>query len=68
MTDLEKIKKTFKEIGLDFTLKDKKDYRGENVSIDFDKYIRVEHGIGYPSFWGELYFLNEKFVCHGLWE
>jgi len=58
MTDLEKLEKTFNELGVEF----------EKVLEKESIYLKLSSGIGHMGFICEFYFLNGKFINHGLWE
>lgn len=70
MNDYEKLKKTFEEIGVEFT----ETVSEEVEEVEYDggvktnKRIHLENGIGYYSFVCEFYFLDDKYQGHGVWE
>ena len=67
MTDQEKMKSMFDEVGVEHKLV----LEGGNVSngtVQYDTKILVEEGFGYSCFVCEFYFLEGKFVGHGVWE
>jgi len=75
MTDLEKMKNTFTELGVEFTEKTAKKEYSEDVkttSYDgeakWDVCLNLENGIGYYSFECDFYFLGGKYLTHGCWE
>jgi len=62
MTDLEKMKNTFIELGVEFN---------ESTVYDKGKYdaiLYLDSGIGYSGFTCDFYFLRGKYVNHGVWE
>lgn len=61
MNDLEKLKSTFTDIGIEFVTEDVK-HEAYNVRIV------INEGIGYSGFLADFYFLDGKFVNHGVWE
>jgi hypothetical protein len=70
MNDLEKLEKTFNEIGLqygkeDFDIIQYVDYDGE---ANYNTLIEINNGIGYYDFNCKFYFLDGKFQKHGCWE
>jgi hypothetical protein len=74
MSDLEKLKQCFTEIGVPFIeepidTEDQtfKDHSGVQ-EFTADTCVSIEEGIGYYSFYAEFNFLNGEFVCHGVWE
>lgn len=75
MTDLEKLEKTFVEIGVEYEKKTAKEEFGNEIhtlSYDevttFDMILNLNEGVGYPSFKCDFYFLKGKLVNHGCWE
>ena len=75
MNDLEKLKNTLTELGVEFKEKTAKEETGNEVftssyngSSKWDKCIRLDNGIGYFSFVCDFYFLNGVFQGHGVWE
>ncbi len=83
MTDYEKLKKTFKDIGVEFKERTAKEYCGEDIGVEFeypeidggvrgrieyDTLFDIDQGVGYIGFKTSFYFLKGKFVCHGCWE
>ena len=75
MTDLEKLKQTFKDLEIEFTEMIAEREFGEKVATDwhmgrarFDTYLEIDEGIGYPGFHTTFYFLDGKCVGHGCWE
>ena len=69
MKDLEKLKKTFEDLGLEFKVHERKseEPKYNHKDLEHDSFLRIERGVGY-LFWMEFYFLKGKFVGHGLWE
>jgi hypothetical protein len=70
MTDLEKLEKTFNELGLkyekeDFDIIKYADYDGV---AEYNTLIEINNGIGYYDFNCKFYFLDGKFQNHGCWE
>lgn len=70
MKDLEKLEKTFTEIGLKY---DKQDfdiiqYASHNGDSKYNSIIEINSGIGYLDFNCKFYFLDGKFQNHGVWE
>lgn len=66
-TDLDKLRKTFKEIGCDFgeaNLKEKEIVK----DVEYNAFLSLGKGIGYRGFCCDFYFLDGKFVNHGVWE
>ena len=71
MTDLEKLKKTFDEMGLAYDIflaKDLSPCNRDNIKDNWDTLLTIQEGIGYMGFNCDFYFLNGKFVEHGCWE
>ena len=75
MTDLERLQKTFTEIGVKYKVKSAKEEFGNEIhtlSYDkettFDMILELNEGVGYPSFRCDFYFLNGKLANHGCWE
>jgi hypothetical protein len=75
MTDLEKLEKTFTEIGVKFEKKTAKEEIDEEIKtvaydgeVRYDTMLKLENGIGYYSFICELYFLEGKYQNHGCWQ
>ena len=75
MTDIEKLKNTFTEIGVEFKEQTALDEWGEDITTrayddecKFDTSIKLSNGIGYGGFECDFYFLNGKYQGHGVWE
>ena len=66
-SDLDKLRKTFKEIGCDFEERNLKDKQIEG-SVEYNAKLLLDNGVGYKSMWMSFYFLDGKFVNHGAWE
>jgi len=71
MTDFEKLKKTFDEIGCEYEVERQCDLvklPWDGKIITFDQIIAIDYdGIG-DYFICYFYFLNGKFQGHGCWE
>lgn len=77
MTDLEKLKKVFDEIGQGYTIKNetnKETFSGP-CEIEFDVILRITSdedsdgdAIGYEGMFCEFYFLDGKRIATGCWE
>jgi len=69
MNDLEILTATFEKLNLEYEIERGtvkiREYDGE---VEFDTMITIQNGIGYFAFYTEFYFLNDKFVGHGVWE
>lgn len=61
-TDLEKIKQVFDDLKIYYVIKKTKKNKGHNVLL------RIDEGIGYMGFYCDFYFLDGKFVAHGIFE
>jgi len=75
MTDLDKMKSTFTDLGVDFNEKTSLFEHDEEVTTTsydgeakWDVCLYLENGIGYYRFECEFYFLGGNYVNHGLWE
>lgn len=75
ISELEELENTFNKIGLEYKKESAKNKTGLDIATTshhgkaiYDTVLTIENGIGYLSFWGEFYFLESKFVNHGLWE
>ena len=75
MNDLEKLKNTLTELGIEFEEKTAKEETGNEVhtsnydgSAEWDKCIELDNGIGYFSFICVFYFLDGVSKGHGVWE
>ena len=69
ITDLEKLKKTFDEIGQEYFIKTAT--HGEafiSREFQYDLVVAIDSGRGFAGMVGEFYFLNGKRVGHGVWE
>ena len=67
MTDLQKMISTFRQIGVKFNIYKEKDSWLTN-DIQYDKTICVDHGFGFPGSYVEFYFMEGKYLGHGVWE
>lgn len=67
MTDLEKMQAMFTEIGVEHKIVLEKG-TARIGSSPYDTKILLEEGFGYFCFFCEFYFLESKFVGHGVWE
>ena len=67
MTDLEKLKKTFTEIGQKYFVTIMGEFCASS-QLQYDRVIKLDSGVGYAGFLCEFYFLNGKRVGHGVWE
>lgn len=70
MSDIEKLTKTFSELGIEFTIKEYEDtqtadYDGE---AKYNARIKIRNGVGYYGFNCKFYFLDGKCTGHGVWE
>lgn len=75
MTDLEKMKNTFTELGVEFKEKTAKEEYNEDITTSsydgdatWDICLKLDNGIGYYSFECDFYFLDGKYLTHGVWE
>lgn len=75
MSDLDKMVKTFNELGVEYKVKTALEEYGRDIhlisydgEIMYDKYIKIKHGIGYYDFYCKFYFLAGKYQGHGVWE
>ena len=75
MKDLEQMKNTFNELGVEFTENTAKDEYNENIKTTYhdgeakwDVSLNLENGIGYCGFFCVFYFLDGKYLNHGCWE
>lgn len=76
MSDLEKLKATFDEVGVEYFVVTAREDRGEDIntitmyadSVTWDTSVRVPEGIGYGSFYCDFYFLDGKYQKQGVWE
>ena len=75
MTDLEKMKITFNELGVKYDVKNSQEEYNETPaitsydgSVTWDICLRLNNGVGYYSFECDFYFLDGKYQAHGCWE
>jgi len=74
MTDLEKMKQSFIELGVEHEVATAKERFGADLcktdykEITFDTIIVLERGVGYGCFECLFYFLQGKYQGHGVWE
>ena len=75
MSDLQKMKDLFNELGIEFIIKEAEVYFGEKQktvghdgSVNCDTVIEINNGVGYSCFWTDFYFLDGVFQGHGCWE
>ena len=75
MSDLEKMKNTFTDLGVVFTENTSLFENDEEVTTTsydgeatWDVYLHLGNGIGYSKFECDFYFLQGKYLTHGCWE
>ena len=78
MTDFEKTKSLFDSMGIKYksenhdSIKEWKHIGGDEYDhlddFNFNQIITIDQGIGYEHFHSVFFFLNGKFVFHGIWE
>lgn len=75
MTDLEKMKNTFNDLGVVFIETTAKEEQSTNIAtlahdgeVKFNICLSIDNGIGYYGFNCDFYFLDGKYQNHGCWE
>lgn len=73
MDDFGKMTNTLNELNISYSVqKYPKPFSGafdhSGVSGEYDTVIRLNNGVGYDSFHCDFYFLDGKFINHGVWE
>ncbi|EKT4549112.1 hypothetical protein SL054_001978 [Flavobacterium psychrophilum] len=75
MSDLEKMKLTFSELKVGYEIitameenKTETHITEYVEKVKWDSKLRIDHGMGYSSLYGEFYFLEGKYQNQGLWE
>lgn len=75
MSDLEKMKAFFKDMGIVFEEITSMQESNEQVStmdyaflVSWDTLLKLDNGAGYWSSYCEFYFLEGKYQNHGCWE
>ena len=75
MTDLEKLRKTFDDLGIKYevitAIEDRKMdvYTDEanGITVAYDTRIKITEGIGYDGFYCDFLFWDGKYQGHGIW-
>lgn len=79
MSDLEKMKAIFSELGVGYKVITAKEDRGKDIhtikygeGVTWDTMIHLEdedgEDVGYPGFYCDFYFLNGEYQKYGIWE
>lgn len=68
--NLSGFKEMFNSIGLNYKIETFNEIQTREYDNEakFNTLLRIEHGIGFFDFYCDFYFLNGKFVNHGVWE